>query len=92
MIRPLFIEFVLFLIPFVVYGLFLVATRKGVLAPEAWSLSRVASLAIVALVLMIASFAGFVTFGGAPGDTVYIPAHVDENGNFVPGQTVPRPK
>jgi hypothetical protein len=34
----------------------------------------------------------FATFGGAPENWVYIPAHVDENGNLVPGKTVPRPK
>jgi len=92
MMRPLFIEIVLFFLPFVVYGLFLLANRKGLLDPVSWPLSRVASLAIVALALMIGSFAGFVTFGGPPDDTIYIPAHVDENGNFVPGRTVPRPK
>jgi hypothetical protein len=41
---------------------------------------------------MLGSFIWFATFGGAPPDSTYIPAHVDENGTFVPGRTVPKPK
>ena len=92
MIRPVFTELVLFLIPFLVYGLFLLAMRKGVLDPASWPLPRLAWLAIVALVLMIGGLVGLATFGGAPPGSLYIPAHIDESGNFVPGRTVPRPK
>jgi hypothetical protein len=91
MIRPVFTELVLFLTPFLVYGLFLLATRKGLLDPASWPAGRIASLSIIALVLMIGSFAGLVSFG-VPPDSIYIPAHVDGNGNFVPGHTVPKPK
>lgn len=90
MIRPLFTEIALFLIPFVVYALFLVATRKGVLDPASWPAARLAGLVIVALILMIGSFAWFVSSDRAPPSSVYIPAHIDESGNFVPGQAVPR--
>jgi heme/copper-type cytochrome/quinol oxidase subunit 3 len=92
MIRPISTEVVLFLIPFAVYALFLVATRKGLLDPAHWPLARLAWLVIAALVLMLGSFVYFATFGGAPADSTYIPAHVDENGTFVPGRTVPNPK
>jgi len=92
MIRPVFTEIALFLIPFAVYAVFLVATRKGLLDPAHWPLARIASLAIAALVLMLGSFVWFAHFGGAPPDSIYIPAHVDEHGNFVPGRTVPKPK
>ena len=91
MIRPIATELVLFLIPFLVYGLFLLATRRGLFDPTSWPLWRLASLSAIATVLMIAGFAGIVSFG-APPDTIYIPAHVDKNGKFVPGKTVPRPK
>lgn len=92
MIRPVFTELALFLIPFVVYAVFLVATRKGLLEPASWPLARIAWLVIAALLLTIGSFVWFATFGGAPPGSIYIPAHVDEDGNFVPGRTVPRPK
>jgi len=86
MIRPVFTELVLFLTPFAVYAIFLAATRAGVLHPDSWSLSRVAWLAISALVLMIGSFLVLAHFGGAPPGSTYIPAHM-EDGQFVPGAT-----
>ena len=90
MIRPVVIEIVLFLIPFAVYALFLVAARKGVLDSASWPFTHIIWLVIAALILMLGSFLWFASFGGAPPDSVYIPAHVDENGNFVPGRSVPR--
>ncbi len=86
MIRPVFTEIALFLVPFVVYAIFLWATRAGVLDWSNWSLSRVAWLAIAALVLMIGSFVLLAHFGGSPPGSTYVPAHV-ENGVFVPGHT-----
>ena len=38
MIRPVLTEIALFLTPFVVYAIFLWATRAGVLDPQAWTL------------------------------------------------------
>src|SRR5215510_12607495 len=56
MIRPILIELALFLTPFVVYAIFLWATKADVLHPELWSLKRVVWLGIAALVLMLGSF------------------------------------
>jgi heme/copper-type cytochrome/quinol oxidase subunit 3 len=92
MIRPVFTELVLFLLPFAAYAIFLVAARKGVLDLASWPLARLSWLAIAALVLMIGSFVVFATFSGVPPGSTYIPAHTDESGAFVPGQTLPRPK
>jgi hypothetical protein len=86
MIRPVLTEVALFLAPFAVYAIFLVATRAGVLHPEAWTLSRVAWLLIAALGLMAGSFVVLAQFGGAPPNSTYVPAHF-EDGKFVPGQT-----
>jgi hypothetical protein len=86
MIRPVLTEVALFLAPFVVYAIFLVATRAGVLHPDSWSLPRLAWLAIAALVLMIGSFLVLAQFGGEPPGSTYVPAHM-EDGHFVPGQT-----
>ena len=72
--------------PFVLYAVFLWATKAGVMEPESWPLSRLAWLAIVALVLVIGSFIYFAHFTGAPPGSTYVPAHI-EDGKFVPGQT-----
>jgi hypothetical protein len=84
MIRPVLIEVVLFATPFVLYAVFLWATRAGVLDPKSWPLSRVVWLTIVAFGLMIGSFIVLAEFGGAPIGGTYVPAHL-EGGKLVPG-------
>lgn len=86
MIRPVLVEIALFLAPFVLYALFLWATRAGVVDVDSWSTKRVATLAIVSLTLMLVSFIYFANFTGAPPGSTYVPAHI-ENGKFVPGTT-----
>jgi len=86
MIRPLATEIILFLMPFVLYGVFLWATKAGVMHPDSWPLSRIAWLLITALVLMVGSFIYFANYSGAPPGATYVPAHI-EDGKFVPGQT-----
>jgi hypothetical protein len=84
MIRPAFTEIGIFLIPFAVYALFLIATRSGVLAQSSWPVHVIARLAIGSLLLVIASFILLAHFSGAPPNSTYVPAHM-ENGKFVPG-------
>jgi hypothetical protein len=52
---------------------------------QSWPLTRVLSLAIVALLLILGSFLYFAHFTGAPPGSTYVPAHM-EDGKFVPGQ------
>ncbi|HZP78587.1 MAG TPA: DUF6111 family protein [Pseudolabrys sp.] len=84
MIRPVLTELILFLAPFVLYGVFLVVTRAGLLDIESWPIARIVSLTIAALVLVLGSFIYFAHFSGAPPGSTYVPAHM-ENGRFVPG-------
>jgi len=86
MIRPVATEIALFLAPFALYAVYLWATRAGVLQPEAWSLSRLATLTIFALALMLGSFLLLAQFGGDAPNSNYVPAHV-EDGKLVPGHT-----
>ena len=86
MIRPLATEIVLFLMPFVLYGVFLWATKAGVMHPDSWPLSRIAWLMIAALILMVGSFIYFANYSGASPGSTYVPAHL-ENGKFVPATT-----
>ena len=80
-------QIALFFAPFVAYALFLFVTKSGVLDRSSWSPKALLSLAIVSMVLIIGSFVYLAHFTGAPPGSTYVPAHVDERGNFVPGQT-----
>jgi len=84
MIRPVLTELAIFLIPFAVYAAFLLATRSGLLVQASWPMHVVAKLAIGALLLVVVSFLLLAEFGGAPPDSTYVPAHI-ENGKLVPG-------
>jgi hypothetical protein len=86
MIRPFFTELLLFVTPFVLYVVFLWATRNEILHPDHWPISRIVSLAVVAFLLMLGSFLYFANYTGAPVGSHYEPAHM-ENGKFVPGRT-----
>ena len=86
MIRPVATEIILFLMPFVLYGVFLWATKAGVMHPDSWPISRIAWLVMAALALMVGSFIYFANYSGAPPGATYVPAHI-EDGKFVSGQT-----
>jgi hypothetical protein len=84
MIRPALTEIGIFLVPFAVYVLFLIATRSGLLVQSSWPIQLVAKLAIGSLLLVVASFILLAHFSGASPNSTYIPAHI-ENGRLVPG-------
>ncbi|HWL30863.1 MAG TPA: DUF6111 family protein [Xanthobacteraceae bacterium] len=84
MIRPVFTELALFLAPFAVYAIYLLATKTAVLERSSWPPKVLATLAILALLLMIGSFLVLAHFSGAPPGSTYVPAHV-EDGKFIPG-------
>jgi hypothetical protein len=84
MIRPAFTEIGVFLIPFAVYALFLVATRSGLMLQSSWPMHIIGRLVLGSLLLVVISFILLAHFSGAPPNSTYVPAHV-ENGKFVPG-------
>jgi hypothetical protein len=84
MIRPVLTEIAIFLIPFAAYALFLIATRSGLLVSSSWPAHLVAKLVLGSLVLVVISFVLLAHFSGAPPDSTYVPAHI-ENGKLIPG-------
>jgi hypothetical protein len=84
MIRPVLTEIGIFLIPFAVYALFLIATRSGLLVQSSWPAHILAKLVLGALLLVALSFIFLAHFSGAPPDSTYIPAHI-EDGRLVRG-------
>ncbi|MCC6887178.1 MAG: hypothetical protein IT536_01360 [Hyphomicrobiales bacterium] len=87
MIRPVLTELVLFATPFVLYALFIWATKNGgVLERSNWPLTHVFWLSMAALVLVIGSFVILAQWGGAPPHSTYTPARF-EDGKLIPGET-----
>ena len=84
MIRPALTEIGIFLIPFAVYALFLVATRSALLVQSSWPIQLVAKLTLGSLLLVVVSFILLAHFSGASPNSTYVPAHI-ENGRLVPG-------
>jgi hypothetical protein len=84
MIRPALTEIGIFLIPFAVYALFLIATRSGLMVQSSWPIQLVAKLALGSLLLVVVSFILLAHFSGASPNSTYVPAHI-ENGRLVPG-------
>ena len=84
MIRPVLTELAIFLIPFVAYAIFLIATRAGVFTSSSWPAHLIAKLVLGSLLLVIISFVLLAHFSGAPPNSTYIPAHI-ENGRLIPG-------
>jgi hypothetical protein len=83
-IRLFSIEVALFLAPFILYALFLWATREGILHPEKWRPQVLAALSLVAVALTASGFVLIAEYSGAPAHSTYVPAHL-ENGQLVPG-------
>jgi hypothetical protein len=84
MIRPVLTEVAIFLIPFAAYAVFLIATRSGVLVASSWPAHLVAKLVLGSLLLVVISFVLLAQFSGAPPNSTYVPAHL-ENGRLVDG-------
>ena len=84
MIRQAATEIGIFLIPFAVYALFLIASRSGLLVQTSWPFHLLARLVLASLLLVIVSLIMLASFSGAPPNSTYVPAHV-ENGKLVPG-------
>ena len=82
--RPIAESLGLFLLPFLLFAVYLALRARWPLAIEHWTRSRVAALVIAGLAAALAGLIGASLF--APrGQGVYIPARV-ENGVLVPGR------
>ena len=88
MIRPVFTEIALFLAPFVIYAIYLVATKAALLTMASWPPKVLATLGICALVLMIGSFVYLVAFLRRAAGLDLRAGPCRGTGNFVPGQVV----
>ncbi|QEN89979.1 hypothetical protein FZC33_28330 [Labrys sp. KNU-23] len=85
MFRPFLFEAVLFILPFLIYGIWLLLRGKRA---DAATQTGVPLLRLIALgvVCMAVGLAFFAHYGGAPAGSAYVPAHM-ENGKLVEPQT-----
>ena len=88
MFRFVAFDGVFFLVPFVIYGLWLLATRRNFGGVEDWQVKTIAVLSLVGALVMLAAIALFIHFDRDPPGGKYVPAHI-ENGKIVPGKIVP---
>jgi hypothetical protein len=84
MIRPALTEIGIFLIPFGLYALILLATRYGLLVQKSWPIHLIARLLLGSLALVILSLVLLANFSGGAPHSTYVPAHI-ENGKLVRG-------
>lgn len=82
MVRPLFYEVMLFLLPFLAYAGWLLARRVNPATKEAWTQAPLLRLAFAAVVTTAIGLALVGHFGSSPAGTAYVPAHM-ENGKMV---------
>ncbi len=68
--------------------MFLIATRSGLMVQSSWPAHIIIRLVVGSLLLVVVSFILLAHYSGAPPDSTYIPAHI-ENGKFVPGREIP---
>ena len=85
MIRPVLTELLLFIAPFAIYALYLIATRNGVFTTASWNIRIVGVLMGIALLLLFGGFFVLAQFSGHPAGSKYVPPHM-QDGKLIPGQ------
>ncbi len=83
MIRAVVESIAFFLLPFVLFALYLLARRRNPSGVDAWTGGVVATLSLVGLALAALGILAFGLFEDRPRGA-YLPAHI-ENGKLVPG-------
>jgi phosphoglycerol transferase MdoB-like AlkP superfamily enzyme len=86
MLRPFLFEAVLFLLPFLAYGLYLAFRRRAGADTASRDGAPLLSLLVAAVVCMAVGLALFAHYGGAPAGSAYIPAHM-QDGKLVEPET-----
>jgi hypothetical protein len=82
MLRPILYESVLFLLPFILYGLWLLARRRNPASLKGWEEAPILYLLVAAAITTAVGLALVGHFGGAPAGSRYVPARL-ENGVLI---------
>lgn len=84
MIRAIAESVALFLVPFVLFAIYLLLRRRNPASIDAWADGAGAALALIGLALAALAIFVFGLFEDRPRGA-YVPAHI-ENGQLVPGR------
>jgi hypothetical protein len=84
MLRFFAFDAIFFLVPFAIYALWLVVTRRTLRNADDWEVKTIAYLSLAGGILLIGAILFFIHFDRDPPGGTYIPAHI-ENGKIVPG-------
>lgn len=84
MARILLYNLVFFFLPFVGYGLYILATRRSLGSSADWSMRILGWLLLTGAGVMLIGLVLITTFGGASPDLDYEPASL-QDGQLVPG-------
>ncbi|MGD9869063.1 MAG: DUF6111 family protein [Hyphomicrobiales bacterium] len=85
MLRVVFVNFLMFLLPFLVYAAFMIATGRRKVGEGLWTDAPLKWLFVTGLGLMLIAVGLLISFtGGDPGGS-YEPPHM-ENGVIKPGR------
>jgi hypothetical protein len=85
MARIVALNVTFFLVPFAVYALWLVLSRRSLSDPKSWPVRSIVYLALGGFVLTSIALFFFIHFSAAPPGAEYRPARIDESGRIVPG-------
>jgi uncharacterized membrane protein YfcA len=78
MVRPILYETVLFLLPFVLYAIWLAFRKVNPAELETWREAPLLALLVAALVTTAVGLGLLSHFGGAPAGSVYVPARLED--------------
>ena len=87
MARTIFTELAFFIAPFAIYVIFLLLMKKDTRDRENWGAKVIGRLAFAGIALVAASLVWFAHCGGYTPGSTYIPAYIDKDGKFHPGET-----
>ena len=85
MLRILFINALMFSLPFLIYGAYFYATRKGKAQDKFWSEVPLLWLLGASAALVFGAMITLVSFGGSEPSGNYVPPRL-EDGVIAPGQ------
>ena len=87
MARTVLTELALFIAPFAIYAIALLLMRRDMRDRENWGAKAVACLAFAGIILVAISLVWFSHYGGYQPSKTYVPAYIDKDGKFHPGET-----